>query len=168
MCPVAPALVHQAVLRRRESRPALGDVALCTCRVAAVLTSIRAVNKTDSATMGANFGTMGAMFKSTEAQLSAVPGLGPTKVKRLHAAFSTPFLRAHHSQTPAGAEQVGASGAEASASGDEGRSDSDYDGGEARGSGVGLTDEQREWLATQEALVDTNLEDDADDDDDFA
>ena len=132
-----------------------------------MLTSIRAVNKTDSATMGANFGTMAAMFKATETQLSAVPGLGPTKVKRLYAAFSTPFLRTHRSQTPSGGERVAASGHDAS--GAEAQTDSDFEGGERNGGGAGLTDEEhREWLATQEDLVDANMDDDADYDDDFA
>jgi hypothetical protein len=43
--------------------------------------------------MGADFGSIASIFRSTEQQLSAVPGLGPTKVKRLHATFSTCFFR---------------------------------------------------------------------------
>jgi NAD-dependent DNA ligase len=61
------------------------------CRVAAVLTYVKAVNKTDCTVMGSEFKSLAAMFQATEAQLGALPGLGPTKVKRLHSAFQKPF-----------------------------------------------------------------------------
>lgn len=62
-------------------------------RVASVLTTVRAVNKTDAASIGTAFGTLADALRANEAALDSVPGLGPTKVRRLHAAFTAPFLR---------------------------------------------------------------------------
>ena len=64
-----------------------------------MMTSVRAVNKTDVATMGAQFGTLAKLLAATSAELGRVPGLGPTKVKRLHEAFTAPFFR-RQQQTP--------------------------------------------------------------------
>ena len=56
-----------------------------------MLTHVRAVNRTDSALMGSERRSLASIFTSTEEEFSAVPGLGPAKVKRLCAAFNSPF-----------------------------------------------------------------------------
>lgn len=92
------------------------------------MTRVRAVNKTDSAVMGSKFRTLAEVFQASEADLAAAPGLGPAKVKRLFAAFDTPFY-------------VGATRPDGAAA------------GPAVGAGAAACDEQeaREWAATQAA-----------------
>lgn len=80
-------------------------------RLSAALTCIRSINKTDALTLGTNFGSLASIMKGSQEQLSACPGIGPTKVafesffvccsnqqaapsKTLHAmTCSAPFLR---------------------------------------------------------------------------
>lgn len=104
------------------------------CRVAKVLTRVRAVNKTDSAVMGSKLRTLADVFKATEADLGAVPGLGPAKVKRLFTAFDTPFY-VGRTQAAAGSGTAAAAGCNEA--------------------------EAREWAATQEAgLAEADVSDD--------
>ncbi len=49
-------------------------------RLTSVLTSVRGVNRNDAATLARRFGTFADMLKGEEAEFSACPGLGPTKV----------------------------------------------------------------------------------------
>ncbi|GAX81522.1 hypothetical protein CEUSTIGMA_g8950.t1 [Chlamydomonas eustigma] len=63
-------------------------------RLASALTSsVRGVNKTDAATLGAARGTLAGLFRSTREDLSACPGIGPTKVQRLLDTFNQPFRK---------------------------------------------------------------------------
>jgi len=62
-------------------------------RLAGALTVVKGVNKTDVVTLGASFGSLAAIMTATSAQLAACPGIGPTKVKRLHDTFRAPFVR---------------------------------------------------------------------------
>lgn len=109
-------------------------VFVCVCRVAKVLTRVRAVNKTDSAVMGSKLRTLADVFQASEADLGAVPGLGPAKVKRLFAAFDTPFYVGRTQAAAGGGAAVDGSGAATTAGCNEA--------------------EAREWAATQEAGMD--------------
>jgi NAD-dependent DNA ligase len=146
-----------------------------------VLTMVRAVNKTDSATMGADFGSLAGMFRASEQALSTVPGLGPTKVKRLHAAFFTSFFRTagssqlvaqRRSAPPHDAHADDRAHGGALANGNavpaqhaaEGVAASDAGAERVGVAGQSLHDD-REWLATQEARL--GGEDLLDEDDDF-
>ena len=60
-------------------------------RLAACLTTLRGVNKTDVATLGARLGSLAAVLTASKEELGACPGLGPTKVRRLHDAFHGPY-----------------------------------------------------------------------------
>ena len=133
-------------------------------RVASVLAAVRAVNKTDSATMGSQFGTVASILKASEEQLGSVPGLGPTKVRRLHAAFSTPFFKDPPAML-AGSARADAvrAGADGSATGARDRTDAAE--GEQRSLDEAEQD-AREWLATQAAAIEgDDLDDDIEDDD---
>ena len=179
-----------------------------------MLTTVRAVNKTDSATMGADFSTLAAMFRAPEEALSTVPGLGPTKVKRLHNAFSTPFFRtgtveahrsasrsasrelplrrnsdaarsgevardgaaAHPAPQAARAASAQHGGWPAMSGGVEAGVATDVENGEggdgaarqghSQGRKSRLTEEEREWIATQQVAIEGD--DLPDDDSDFA
>ena len=48
---------------------------------AALTSSVRAVNRTDVATLAASRGSLASLLRSTPEQLSACPGFGPTKVR---------------------------------------------------------------------------------------
>lgn len=54
---------------------------------------MRGVNKTDVLTLGATFKTATSIMKASMEELAACPGLGPTKVKRLHDTFHEPFRK---------------------------------------------------------------------------
>ena len=50
-------------------------------RLTSALTgAVRSVNRTDAATLSAAQGSLAEMLRSTPEQLSACPGIGPTKV----------------------------------------------------------------------------------------
>jgi hypothetical protein len=55
------------------------------CRLAAALSCVRSVNKTDAAALGANLGSLADILRAGQEQLAAVPGVGPTKVPLLAA-----------------------------------------------------------------------------------
>jgi len=75
-------------------------------RLTAALTVVKGVNRTDVATVGRRFGSLANLLSASMEDLSSCPGLGPTKVARLHDAFHQPFRRSIHHQ-PAG-ERSGA------------------------------------------------------------
>lgn len=62
-------------------------------RLNSALTTVRGVNKTDVLTLGATFKTVTSIIKASMDELAACPGLGPTKVKRLHDTFHEPFRK---------------------------------------------------------------------------
>jgi len=49
-------------------------------RLTAAVTSVRGVNKTDVLTLGARFKSAAGVMRASQEDLSACPGLGPTKV----------------------------------------------------------------------------------------
>lgn len=51
-------------------------------RLTSVLTAVRGVNKTDALTMSSVLGPLSAVMSARPEELSACPGLGPTKVSR--------------------------------------------------------------------------------------
>jgi DNA excision repair protein ERCC-1 len=61
--------------------------------LAAALTGVRGVNGTDVLTLGSTFGSAAGIFSAPPSALAAVPGIGPTKARRLADAFHTPFRR---------------------------------------------------------------------------
>lgn len=128
MCP--------AVLKRCTGRQLI-TVCVCWCRVAKVLTHVRAVNRTDSAIMGSDRRSLASIFQSTDNELSAVPGLGPAKVKRLFAAFDSPFyINQRKPEVP--------------------KSTAGHDG---EGQPVQLSaKEAREWVATQQVRIEEGAE----------
>ena len=62
-------------------------------RLNSALTTVRGVNKTDVLTLGATFKTVTDIMVASMEELAACPGLGPTKVKRLHDTFHEPFRK---------------------------------------------------------------------------
>jgi len=60
-------------------------------RVTSALTQIRGVNRTDALTLASNFDSLGTILQAGVEDLRACPGLGPTKVKRMHEAFHAKF-----------------------------------------------------------------------------
>ncbi|DBA91926.1 TPA: hypothetical protein ACH3X2_003828 [Trebouxia sp. C0005] len=62
-------------------------------RLNSALTTVRGVNKTDVLTLGATFKTVTNIMQASMEELAACPGLGPTKVKRLHETFHEPFRK---------------------------------------------------------------------------
>ena len=101
------------------------------CRVAKVLTHVRAVNRTDSTLMGSDRRSLASVFQSTDKELSAVPGLGPAKVKRLFAAFDSPFyIKQRKPEIP-----------------------ENIDGRDAEEAVQLTAQEEREWVATQQVHI---------------
>ena len=77
-------------------------------RLNSALTTVRGVNKTDVLTLGATFKTATSIMKASMEELAACPGLGPTKVKRLHDTFHEPFRKVVRQQRlPFAATQLG-------------------------------------------------------------
>ena len=60
-------------------------------QVADVLTAVRSVNKTDSAQLMSQFGTLRGLMAAPMDELSLCPGIGEKKVRRLYEAFHKPF-----------------------------------------------------------------------------
>ena len=56
------------------------------------LTQIKSVNKTDVLTLISNFKSFKNLVKASDSELSACPGFGIQKVKRIRDAFTAPFL----------------------------------------------------------------------------
>jgi hypothetical protein len=81
------------------------------------LTTIKGVNKVDVVTLGSTFGTLAALMGATAEQLAACPGLGPTKVRRIHDTFHAPFRRTARQLRIQDAVRDGGAGATAVAPG---------------------------------------------------
>jgi hypothetical protein len=85
---------------------------------AGALTTIKGVNKVDVVTLGSTFGSLAALMTASSEQLAACPGIGPTKVRRLHDTFHAPFRRTGPRQLrlmpAAGAAEQAAGGQEGS------------------------------------------------------
>ena len=74
-----------------EKRGGAGSDARARCVDA--LTSVRAVNKTDAATLLGAFGNMRGVFEASIEDLSLCPGFGPQKAQRLHKVLNEPFKK---------------------------------------------------------------------------
>jgi DNA excision repair protein ERCC-1 len=59
----------------------------------AALTSVRGVNRTDVLTLAGAFRSAAGVFRADAAALAALPGIGPTKVRRLAETFHEPFRK---------------------------------------------------------------------------
>ncbi|ETO18699.1 5'-flap endonuclease [Reticulomyxa filosa] len=59
--------------------------------VSDILTEIRAVNKTNVATLVEHFGSLAALSAADEEALANLPGIGPTKIKNILNVFDAPF-----------------------------------------------------------------------------
>ena len=57
-----------------------------------VLTTVRAVNKTDALTLISTFGTFGNVATAPLEVVALCPGLGEVKVRTLREAFTEPFI----------------------------------------------------------------------------
>ncbi|XP_040832511.1 DNA excision repair protein ERCC-1-like isoform X2 [Ochotona curzoniae] len=62
-------------------------------RVTECLTTVKSVNKTDSHTLLATFGSLEQLTAASRDDLALCPGLGPQKARRLFDVFHEPFLR---------------------------------------------------------------------------
>lgn len=62
-------------------------------RLNAAVTAVRGVNKTNVLTLGRAFGSAAGIMQASMEELSACPGIGPTKVRRLYDTFHEPFRR---------------------------------------------------------------------------
>ena len=63
-------------------------------QVTDALCAIRSVNKTDSAQLMSQFGTLRGLMRAPMDELSLCPGIGEKKVRRLYEAFHKPFSSA--------------------------------------------------------------------------
>ncbi|XP_016047657.2 DNA excision repair protein ERCC-1 isoform X2 [Erinaceus europaeus] len=62
-------------------------------RVTDCLTTVKSVNKTDSQTLLATFGSLEQLIAASREDLALCPGLGPQKARRLHDVLHEPFLK---------------------------------------------------------------------------
>ncbi|XP_007941260.1 DNA excision repair protein ERCC-1 [Orycteropus afer afer] len=62
-------------------------------RVTECLTTVKSVNKTDSQTLLATFGSLEQLIAASREDLALCPGLGPQKARRLFDVFHEPFLK---------------------------------------------------------------------------
>lgn len=62
-------------------------------RLQAAMTTVRGVNRTDVLTLGRTFKSAAGIMQASMEELSACPGIGPTKVRRLYETFREPFRR---------------------------------------------------------------------------
>jgi DNA excision repair protein ERCC-1 len=61
---------------------------------ASVITSFRTLNATNAAELGENIGSFVDVARASKEELSLVPGMGPTRVAKLHAVLRAPLLPA--------------------------------------------------------------------------
>lgn len=107
-----------------EYRPATGiqerlDDKNATTRAVECLTVIRKVNKSDALTLLNAFGSLAGIARASMEELAACPGIGPTKVRRIHDAFHQPLSPAvagDGAAEPAHVEGSDAAGVDATAS----------------------------------------------------
>lgn len=62
-------------------------------RLSAALTSVRGVNRSDVISMGTTLGSLSAVLRAPRDALEGCAGIGPTKARRLFAAFHEPFRK---------------------------------------------------------------------------
>ncbi|XP_012616883.1 DNA excision repair protein ERCC-1 isoform X2 [Microcebus murinus] len=62
-------------------------------RVTECLTTVKSVNKTDSQTLLATFGSLEQLIAASREDLALCPGLGPQKARRLFEVLHEPFLK---------------------------------------------------------------------------
>uniref|UniRef100_A0A2K6MZJ0 DNA excision repair protein ERCC-1 n=1 Tax=Rhinopithecus bieti TaxID=61621 RepID=A0A2K6MZJ0_RHIBE len=62
-------------------------------RVTECLTTVKSVNKTDSQTLLATFGSLEQLIAASREDLALCPGLGPQKARRLFDVLHEPFLK---------------------------------------------------------------------------
>ncbi|MBZ3878117.1 DNA excision repair protein ERCC-1 [Sciurus carolinensis] len=62
-------------------------------RVTECLTTVKSVNKTDSQTLLATFGSLEQLISASREDLALCPGLGPQKARRLFDVLHEPFLK---------------------------------------------------------------------------
>ncbi|NP_001399340.1 DNA excision repair protein ERCC-1 isoform c [Mus musculus] len=62
-------------------------------RATECLTTVKSVNKTDSQTLLATFGSLEQLFTASREDLALCPGLGPQKARRLFEVLHEPFLK---------------------------------------------------------------------------
>jgi len=115
-------------------------------RLTNVLTSIRGVNKTDVLTLGSQFRSLADIMAASADQLAACPGIGPTKVRRIHDSFHLPFRRGGLRQpridafaaagAPQGAGAAAAAGVEVGAGEDLEEEEEEEEEGGAGGTGA--------------------------------
>ncbi|KAL1511488.1 hypothetical protein AB1Y20_006286 [Prymnesium parvum] len=103
------------LIKERSDGAFLSQLADC-------LTTVRPLNKTDVATLHANFGSLRAMMQATPEELAMCPGLGERKVSKLLDAFVEPFVpsrvrRAVHEAQRSAEGQPAAEGVRAAAEG---------------------------------------------------
>mmetsp|Transcript_3760 Transcript_3760/g.6575 ORF Transcript_3760/g.6575 Transcript_3760/m.6575 type:complete len:321 (-) Transcript_3760:431-1393(-) len=60
-------------------------------RLSGVLKSVKGINKRDVQALAATFHSLDKILAATEDEFKEVPGLGPTKARRLRQAFNTPL-----------------------------------------------------------------------------
>ena len=111
-------ITPRASLVRHRQRQRAAKRLLTRASPAGALTTIKGVNKVDVVTLGSTFGSLAALMTASSEQLAACPGIGPTKVRRLHDTFHAPFRRTGPRQLrlmpAAGAAEQAAGGQEGS------------------------------------------------------
>lgn len=60
-------------------------------RLNAALTTVRGVNRTDVLTLGRTFTSVAGIMQASMETMSTCPGIGPTKIRRLHEMLHMPF-----------------------------------------------------------------------------
>jgi len=93
----AEAAAYLETLHRYQSKGAeaiMGKVAEGDhrARLTEVLTTIKGVNRTDASSLANRFGSLAKMFNANMEDLQECPGIGDTKVRRLHHVFHAPFF----------------------------------------------------------------------------
>lgn len=101
-------------------------------QLADALHPVRSLNKNDVATLHTRFGSLASILSATEEELTACPGLGDRKVRRLLDVFTEPFvpIRARNAAAAKAAAAGKVEAATASGAADEGAC---AGGGEVRG-----------------------------------
>nr|QDO16410.1 DNA excision repair protein ERCC-1 [Lingulodinium polyedra] len=93
----AEAAAYLETLHRYQSKSAealMGKLAEGDhkARLTEVLTTVKGVNRTDAASLAGRFGSLARIASASVEELQRCPGIGDTKVKRLHHVFHAPFF----------------------------------------------------------------------------